>query len=184
MHILVVVDNSTFTGDAWQTANHDNNGQTVTQFGSSGLLAGPFNGPHHGPGGAVLTVPNLQLPVNQPFFLRLGIAAQTVAQGNGEATGGAFATADFSHTLSFPTVGPVFDLPRGYTVNSVDGLIVNNQFVGGASSVNPPVANAGLDQVVTEEQLVTLDGSGSMVPSALPLTYTWSKWLEILSRSI
>ena len=153
----------------------NNNGQTVTQFGSSGLLAGPFNGPHHGPGPAVLTVPNLQLPVNQPFLLRLGIAVETVAQGKGEATGGAFATADFSHTLSFPTVGPVFDLPSGYTVNSVDGLIVNNQFVGGASSVNPPVANAGPDQAVTEEQLVTLDGSASMAPSGLPLSYSWTQ---------
>jgi hypothetical protein len=124
----------------------------------------------------LLTVPNLQLPVNQPFHLGLGVDTETVATGRGAfATGGAVATADFSHTLSFPTVGPVFDLPSGYTVNSVDGLIVNNQFVGGASSVNPPVANAGPNQTVIEEQSITLDGSASTAPSGLPLSYSWTQ---------
>jgi PEP-CTERM motif-containing protein len=36
---------------------------------------------------------------------------------------------DFSHTLSFAASGPVFNLPTGYTVNSVDGGIVDNHFV-------------------------------------------------------
>jgi len=38
-----------------------------------------------------------------------------------------------------------------------------------------PVARAGLDQVVNEGDPVTLDGSGSMAPQALPLTYTWNQ---------
>jgi len=48
--------------------------------------------------------------------------------GNGaaSATGGA----NFIDTVSFPFSGVVFDLPPGFTVNSVEGLIVNNQFVG------------------------------------------------------
>lgn len=36
---------------------------------------------------------------------------------------------DFSRTLGFPTSGPVFNLPAGFTVNSAEGVIVNNQFV-------------------------------------------------------
>ena len=38
-----------------------------------------------------------------------------------------------------------------------------------------PVASAGLDQVVNEGDPVTLDGSGSTDPQALPLTFTWSQ---------
>ena len=40
------------------------------------------------------------------------------------------ANADFFHSLSFATSGDVFNLPAGYTVNSVSGGIVNNRFVG------------------------------------------------------
>ena len=39
----------------------------------------------------------------------------------------------------------------------------------------PPVASAGLDQVVNEGDPVTLNGSGSRILKALPLTYTWSQ---------
>jgi hypothetical protein len=38
-----------------------------------------------------------------------------------------------------------------------------------------PVASAGLDQVVNEGDPVTLDGSGSTDPQALPLTFTWGQ---------
>ena len=36
---------------------------------------------------------------------------------------------NFSSTVTFPTSGPVFDLPPGYTVNSPSAGIVNNQYV-------------------------------------------------------
>ncbi|MBC8382720.1 MAG: PKD domain-containing protein, partial [Candidatus Cloacimonetes bacterium] len=38
----------------------------------------------------------------------------------------------------------------------------------------PPVADAGVDQVMIEEDIVYLDGSGSYDPDGLPLTYLWS----------
>ncbi len=37
----------------------------------------------------------------------------------------------------------------------------------------PPVADAGIDQVVIEEDIVYLDGSGSYDPDGLPLIYHW-----------
>lgn len=44
--------------------------------------------------------------------------------------GTANASADFAHTAGFSTSGPVANLPLGYTLNSLDGTIVDNHFVG------------------------------------------------------
>lgn len=63
------------------------------------------------------------LPVNQPFSVSLELQA-----GDNAGTAGTSAFSLFFDTLSFSTTGPVFDLPPGYTVNSVDAGIVNNQF--------------------------------------------------------
>jgi RHS repeat-associated protein len=43
-----------------------------------------------------------------------------------------------------------------------------------AFAVVPPIANAGLDQVVNAGDLVVLDGSGSSDPNSNPITYSWS----------
>jgi hypothetical protein len=51
---------------------------------------------------------------------------------------------NFAHTVSFPTAGPVFDLPAGFTANSVSGLIVDNQWTGGAVTGVPEPASLAL----------------------------------------
>lgn len=61
-------------------------------------------------------------PVNTPFSIGL------ILEAAANATPGTSAYAAFLHTLSFATDGPVFDLPAGFTVNSVDGGIVDNRF--------------------------------------------------------
>ena len=38
--------------------------------------------------------------------------------------------ADFTHTFGFPASGPVFNLPDGFTVNSQEANIVDNQWLG------------------------------------------------------
>ena len=77
------------------------------------------------------------------------------------------------------TVSPSFlaDKAGNYTAT----LIVNDGFVNSAPSTvtistnnTAPVANAGIDQVVTLNTLVHLDGSGSTDVDGNPLTYTWS----------
>ncbi len=55
-----------------------------------------------------------------------------------QQAGVANAFVDFSHTLGFPTTGPIFNLPPGFTVNSADGLIVDNHFVTAVPAVPEP----------------------------------------------
>jgi len=91
------------------------------------------------------------------------------------------APAGSSAALTDPTiVNPTFtpDVAGVYTVQ----LVVND---GASDSVPdtvtvttnfPPVANAGVDQMVTPGSMVTLDGSGSSDPDTTPnptLTYSW-----------
>jgi hypothetical protein len=62
------------------------------------------------------------------FFLSLDTAAfarVSFGAGPGRTTG----FASFGDTFGFPTSGPVANLPDGYTLNSLDGHIVNNRFV-------------------------------------------------------
>ncbi len=44
-----------------------------------------------------------------------------------------------------------------------------------SGSNEPPVANSGADQTVTEDDTVTLDGSGSYDPDGNPISFTWSQ---------
>ena len=51
---------------------------------------------------------------------------------NTVASLGTSGSSDFGGTLSFAPSGPAFDLPPGWTANSVSGNIVDNRFVGAA----------------------------------------------------
>ena len=79
-----------------------------------------------------------------PVFLTVGerltvlVALRTQAAANLIFTDGFSDTfVDFSHALGFPTDGPVFNLPDGYTANSSDGFIVNNRFSPGGPAPVP-----------------------------------------------
>ncbi len=93
-----------------------------------------------------ITTPVLNLPVGTAFSLQFELSpfvgANAIIGGTPEDE---FAFADFfmdsfsnfDSTLTFPTSGPVFNLPEGATVNSPSALIVNNRFVGGGPSAVP-----------------------------------------------
>lgn len=71
--------------------------------------------------------PAFSVPVDEPLVLYLEIIASASAVSrDGSAVG---AQSDFYNTLTLPTTGAVFDLPTGYTANSVNGNIVDNAFV-------------------------------------------------------
>lgn len=76
----------------------------------------------------------------QPFSFYNGVNNQLVVELSvrvqGDAGGlstsfDAFADAlvDFSHTVTFATSGPVFNIPEGYSANSAEAGITNNTFV-------------------------------------------------------
>ncbi|MBZ5609464.1 MAG: PEP-CTERM sorting domain-containing protein [Acidobacteriia bacterium] len=132
-----LTDNDQFYfGFGGSMANDQWNGNFVSGtscFSRSGLL-----GDIAGCGSPVESVgttagtDQFDVPVGVPLTLQItldtnaGVAGYVNGTGSANATGGA----NFADTVSFPFSGFVFDLPSGYTVNSAEGLIVNNQFLG------------------------------------------------------
>jgi hypothetical protein len=77
------------------------------------------------------------------------------------------------------TATPTFVADRGgrYRIQLIvrDGLADSAPDTVDVTTVNqPPTANAGPDQTVPEDTLVTLNGTGSTDPDTNPLTYAWS----------
>ncbi len=68
----------------------------------------------------------LVVPMNEPLAIGFSIA---VGGEQSSTLGFGSVTADFGHTLRFPTDRPVFDLPAGFTANSAAFGIVDNQYV-------------------------------------------------------
>lgn len=107
-------------------------GTVRSNLAGTGLLAGIPSA------GSILvattiTTPTVMFTVGPAHILEIGltVAANANRIGNAEI--------DFAHTLSFPTNGPVFNLPDGYTIDSPDLGIVDNRFGSeGGSSVPEP----------------------------------------------
>jgi len=56
----------------------------------------------------------------------------------------------FDSTLSFPLLGPVFNLPAGYTVQSASGLIVDNRWLSPDAVPVPEPLGVGKDLIVLD----------------------------------
>jgi hypothetical protein len=108
-------------------------GLYTTTTSTSGVVYGDSPG--------LVRVP-VSVPVNVPFpvSVNLGVMAQAgsdLAVLDGSVWG--LAGASFAHTLTFAPEG-VFTLPEGYTVNSVDLGIVDNQLVTAPTPVPEPAS--------------------------------------------
>ena len=79
-------------------------------------------------GGSNLTSASFSVTANKTFTVELMLAASAISQLGADDTGSATAAAHFGSTLTFATDGPVFDLPAGYTANSISGNIADNHF--------------------------------------------------------
>lgn len=92
-------------------------------------------------GGSILvattiTTPTVMFSVGPTHILEVSISTAVNAGRVGTAE------SDFAHTLSFPVSGPVFNLPAGYTIDSPDLNIFNNQFISPGASVPEPSSMA------------------------------------------
>ena len=103
------------------------NGTQNLTHDSQGFTDG-FGAPIDMAVGTTLTSDLVTLPTGVPIIIRLELSAQAVATDVWFGLT-ASALADFPNGLSLPTSGPVFILPPGFTANSVDGNIVDNQLV-------------------------------------------------------
>jgi hypothetical protein len=74
-----------------------------------------------------LTTNSIMVSTGTTLVVRM-VLIGSVHSSDNLAAGSGFATADFSDGLSFSTSGPVFTLPAGFTANSADADIVDNQF--------------------------------------------------------
>ena len=111
------------------TRSYFNNNHNQESFGATGLLAG----------GDLFITPVFDVLVGSPFSLT--VAMTVVAGASTNVThGNANANASFGNTLSFPIGGPVFEVPDGFTVNSLSAGIVDNRFGVNAAVPEPSIA--------------------------------------------
>lgn len=126
-----------------------------TVVDDSGILSGAY--PPSGP----LVTADFNVPTGEYLSFRLTIATfsgtlllsfSPPAASEGSAT----SKADFGGTVHLPTSGPVFDLPAGYSVDSVEAGIVDNQWTG-----TPVTAPAPEPNYCGDLGTVSLDGDVS-----------------------
>ena len=112
-------------GGLRQDFAEDRTGYSDTQQVGSGVFAtSGFDGD------VILTSLAGNLPLGVPLRINLSMSTSSSVAGTLDLTGSVSgqAAAIFDHTLSFPKDGPVFNLPEGYTANSLDGMIVDNRW--------------------------------------------------------
>jgi len=101
----------------------------ITDVSDSGILAGAY--PPSGP----LVTAQFDVPTGEHLTFKLSIAtfsgtALLSTSVPAAAEGSATSKADFGGTVHLPASGPVFDLPEGFSVNSVEANIVDNEWTG------------------------------------------------------
>ncbi|MFN9974902.1 MAG: hypothetical protein ACK58T_33920, partial [Phycisphaerae bacterium] len=80
------------------------------------------------PASAILISPVFVVPANTPLRIGISLSANASVSAPLNAGSNPAANTDFGHTLTLATDRPVFTVPAGYTVNSVQAGIINNSF--------------------------------------------------------
>lgn len=135
-----------FAGTRTVTERHYGENSLVRdEIPSSGILATiPLSGT------AVVTAGPFTVPTGVPLQLELWMAQSTlgiVSMGPGPGpnpSGSGVGKALYGNTLSLPVGGPVFDLPSGYTANSQQGGITDNNDVPEPAPAIPGLGTLGV----------------------------------------
>lgn len=125
-------DGQADVGLTWNANTHFGGNVTKTSMGvyaRTGMLAG------YDP--ALITAIAVELPFAGAGVNTLSLSLSTQSHALSRDPANASSTVRFGNTLKFTTDGPVFDLPTGWTVNSVQGNIVDNHFTLQASVPEP-----------------------------------------------
>ena len=129
--INVTIGNNTFNGNLQYRLVGDGFTTHLEYFQTGPLMDHFVPGPSQ-----LLTTPLFTVPVGVPitFSLSLATVSQVLVFDRG-----AFALADtgFGHTLILPTGSPIFNLPTGFSAQSVDSLIVDNRWLEAQSVPEP-----------------------------------------------
>ena len=111
----------------------DSGSGVVFSAGSlSKISLGTYGAPFDGPISSSLTTQPITVSTSSTLAVRMKLSGKFNARDNW-SPGSANTSVELSWRLRAPTVGPVFTLPAGFTANSVDGHVVNNQFDVGAA---------------------------------------------------
>jgi hypothetical protein len=118
----------------WTPASADNSGASTGMF--AGIVADELS--------SVFTTASFSVAKNEPVTIDVS-ARLHVNASLGFVDPGVLArsTVDFrtgDNRISFPSAGPVFNVPAGYTVNSVQANVVNNEWQGNLAT---SVASSG-----------------------------------------
>lgn len=116
---LTVFGNGQVSGGSYLRTRDKSAGAIVS---ATGLLA-DFDG------STLVTTPVFNVPVNTPFSVKLQLSATAQVSAKFNEIFFMEAVTSFGNTLTFAPSGPAFNLPAGYTINSVDAGIVNNTYV-------------------------------------------------------
>jgi hypothetical protein len=126
MSLSGTVINSTVQGT--YIAEYDSGGNF--QLSTSGFLSGLAGSGPSADVSLAFSVP-ISGQADTPLTIGLLMDANTVASA------GTSGSTNFGDPLSFATSGLVFDLPDGWTANSLSGNIVDNHYVGLAAVPEP-----------------------------------------------
>ena len=172
--VEVRILNQTFPGELKHTSSGSANGNSNV-VNATGLLAS-FHG-----GMMKVKTPGLSVPVGQTLPFRLGLGDHTsvdlrINQPSPDVSLWAYAKA--GHTISLPTQGPVFDLPSGFTANSIRVQLVGDHIETRSGSINDNRYAPRLEIVKTDNALsVTWPGKpGDFVLESAPTLVPPVRW--------
>jgi hypothetical protein len=88
--------------------------------------------------GSCFTTESFEVDLGVPYTLFMDISANAAVSIDGNVRAEGQSVVSFFDTISFPEFGSVFNLPDGFSVDSLQGLIDNNRWTGASPTNGVP----------------------------------------------